>query len=240
MADDDEEEGKKKEQGGDPAWMLTFADLVSLMLTFFVLLFSMSSVKTAKWEQMVQALTRRLNPTQQAQVSASSARHNIPKTFRPQAVNLKYFSALLEEKREDDPVLERSVQTLSDGALRLSMPADLLFEQGSARLTDRAEQALYVLAGVLDGVGNQVTVRGHTDGSPVRDERYTSNWELSLARATAVANGLHGAGYSMPVTAYGLAATREGLLPADLPPAQRRRLSRRVDVVVLSEAAGGG
>ncbi len=67
---------------------------------------------------------------------------------------------------------------------------------------------------------------------------HTSNWELSLARAAAVANALRRSGYTEDIIAYGYADSRFSQLP-DLPADQRRALGRRVDIVVLPNAEGG-
>lgn len=89
-----------------------------------------------------------------------------------------------------------------------------------------------MLGGVLRNVGNRIGVNGYTDSTPPAGGAYRSNWELSLARAVAVANSLKRSGYSDDIIAYGYADSRSGQLP-DLPADQRRSLAQRVDVVIF-------
>ena len=79
------------------AWLVTFADMVSLVLTFFVLLFSMSNVKVDKWENMIDALSQSLNPTRVEVVVTPTARHNIASVFFKRAINLDYLTSIFEE-----------------------------------------------------------------------------------------------------------------------------------------------
>ena len=238
MAEEDEDEDEE-EEGGTPAWMLTFADLVSLMLTFFVLLFSMSSLKVDRWEKLVQTLSQRLNPTREQSFSAPSTQFNIGSTFRDRAVNLSYLSAVLEDKMTEDPVLEQARLNQTANHIRVALPNHLLFEEGSAAITEDAARGLFTLSGVLANVGNQVTVRGHTDPGAVEGETYDNAWSLSMARATAVANAMQRSGYGRDVTALGLADSRFQTLPEELSEEARRRLARRVDVVIRKEQEAG-
>ena len=114
----------------------------------------------------------------------------------------------------------------------IALPGDLLFPPGQASLSQKAQGALFVLGGVLGNVGNQIGINGHTDPFPPQGETFLSNWELSLARAVAVANSLKRSGYRENIIAYGLSDSRFNELP-DMPDVQRRALGRRVDVVVM-------
>ncbi len=213
-------------------WMIVFTDLVSLMLTFFVLLFSMSSVQIASWEEMIDALSQTLAPSREKTVSEVSAQYNIATIFRKRAINLDYLAAVLKETMAKDAVLSRCHIMPLEDRLVIALPGDLLFSPGQAALSDRAARALFRLGGVLRNVGNQIGVNGHTDPVPPRGDGFASNWELSLARAVAVANALRRSGYREDVVAYGFADSRFEELP-EMAPDRRRALGRRVDIVVM-------
>lgn len=213
-------------------WMIVFTDLVSLMLTFFVLLFSMSSVQIASWEEMIDALSQTLAPSREKTVSEVSAQYNIATIFRKRAINLDYLAAVLKETMAKDAVLSRCHIMPLEDRLVIALPGDLLFSPGQAALSDRAARALFRLGGVLRNVGNQIGVNGHTDPVPPRGDGFASNWELSLARAVAVANALRRSGYREDVVAYGFADSRFAELP-EMAPDRRRALGRRVDIVVM-------
>lgn len=219
-------------------WMVTFTDLVSLMLTFFVLLFSMSSVKMDEWDAMIDTMTQTLNPGKLTTVAAATAKFNIGTIFRRQATNLDYLSGVLEAGVANDPLLSNSRIMLLDDRLIIAMPGDLLFPPGQAVMPEDARSALFTLGSLLRNVGNQIGVNGHSDPTPPAAEKgFQSNWELSLARASAVANALRRSGYTDDIIAYGYADSRYAQLPA-LSVEERTKLGRRVDIVVFSTVGG--
>lgn len=237
MINDDMDDAPKPEKP-NTGWMVTFTDLVSLMLTFFVLLFSMSSVKMDEWDAMIDTLTQTLNPGKLTTVAAATAKFNIGTIFRRQATNLDYLSGVLEAGVVNDPLLSRSRIMLLDDRLVIAMPGDLLFPSGQAVMPDEARSALFTLGSLLRNVGNQIGVNGHSDPTPPAPEKgFQSNWELSLARASAVANALRSSGYTDDIIAYGYADSRYAQLP-DLSPEERTKLGRRVDIVIFPTVGG--
>lgn len=213
------------------AWMVIFTDLVSLMLTFFVLLFSMSNVQIDRWKEMVDALSSTLNPSTVKEATPISSQYNIATIFRKRAVNLDYLSSVIDEAMGKDPVLAKGILMRLEDRTVIALPGDLMFASGLATMTEGGRQAMFVLGGVLRNVGNKIAVDGHTAPTPPAGDTYRSNWELSMARATAVANSLRHVGYTEDITAFGYAASRFGELPK-MPEAQRMSLARRVDIVV--------
>jgi len=214
------------------AWIVTFTDLVSLMLTFFVMLFSMSNVKVDKWETLTDTLSRSLSPVDRNAPVTATARLNIATVMRKPAINLDYLYSVLQETIAGDQLLSQSQILRLDDRLIIAFPGDLLFEQGQAKLSPRAQDAIFNLGGVLRNVGNRIGVNGHTDPVPIEGGAYASNWELSLTRAAAVAEALKRSGYTEDLTAYGFADSRFAQLP-DLPAKERNALGRRVDVVIM-------
>lgn len=232
-----EPEDTPEARGPSKAWMVTFTDLVSLMLTFFVMLFAMSNVKVDKWDSMIDALSQSLNVTRAKAVVASSAEYNVATIVRKQAINLDYLASVLEKTVAEDEVLAHSRIMRLEDRLVIALPGDLLFAPARADLSEKAREAVFNLGGVLRNIGNQIRVDGHTDPVLVTGGAYASNWELSLARAAAVANALRRSGYTEDIVAYGFADSRFSQLP-DLPTDQRHALGRRVDIVVLPNAGG--
>lgn len=220
------------------AWMVTFTDLVSLMLTFFVLLFAMSSVKIDKWKSMTDALSQSLNPAKVETIAAATSKYNIATVFRKRSVNLDYLAVVLEEAMARNSLLNKSRIMRMEDRLVVALPSDLLFDPAGAVMNDRGREALFVLGGLLRNVGNQIGVNGHSDPTPPKSGPYASNWQLSLARAVVVANTLRQSGYEEPVIPFGFAAARFSELPAGLPEADRLALGRRVDIVILPTVGG--
>ena len=220
--------------------MITFADLVLLLLAFFVLLFSMSHVKTENWQAVVEALSRRLNPESLRVKIEPASERNIARMSVPKLVDLDYLSTVLGEKISADPVLARSIIQRLDDRLVISLPGDAVFEPGSAELAAGARQAAFGLGELLHRLGNRIDINGHTDSEPVRSGAFVSNWELSLARALALAGALREAGLGQRITAFGLADSRFFHISPALSPTRRQELARRVDIVIRETASMRG
>ncbi len=230
-----ETENAPEAQGPSKAWMVTFTDLVSLMLTFFVMLFAMSNVKVDKWDSMIDSLSQSLNATRTKAVVVSSAEYNVATVVRKQAINLDYLASVLEKTVAEDEVLAHSRIMRLEDRLVIALPGDLLFASARADLSEKARAAVFSLGGVLRNIGNRIGINGHTDPNSLTGGAYASNWELSMARAAAVANALRRSGYAEDIIALGFADSRFSQLP-DLPTDQRHTLGRRVDIVVLPDA----
>lgn len=222
-------------------WMITFADLLALLLTFFVLLFSMSQVRVDAWRSLTDSLNRSiLDPTREVAIEPTAER-NVARVAVVRASDLDYLAALFEAKLSRDPALARARLTRLPGRLVISLPSDLLFASGSAELGRPGAELAAALGDALRQVGNRVSVAGHSDPAPVpAGGPFGSNWELSLARAEAVARGLKRAGYDAPVAVRGFADSRFYDIAPELDRATRFRLARRVDIVILDETRAPG
>lgn len=213
------------------SWLIIFTDLVSLMLTFFVLLFAMSNIKVDKWESITDSLSQSLSPTSSKKVAAATAQFNIASIFRKRAINLDYLSALLEDVVPKDPLLAQGKLISLEDRLIITVPGKALFAPGESKLSEKARESLFNLGGVLRNIGNEIGVNGHTAPGNVQGTEYKSNWELSLARAIAVANELRRSGYTETITSYGYADSLYSQLPK-MEEKERRELARRIDIVI--------
>lgn len=225
----------RSEDRGSRIWLITFTDLVALMLTFFVMLFAMSSVKVSEWQNVIDSLSQTLRPSDEQPVPATTSTFNIGTIFRKQAINLDYLSSVLNETVRGQPLLSAGHVLRLEDRLIITLPGDLLFEEGDATMTDSGRQSLFVLGGVLRNIGNQVGVNGHSGPDLPAGSDYSSNWELSTARAAAVANALKQSGYTDDIIAYGYADSRSAPL-ADLPEGVGGALARRIDIVIRPTA----
>ncbi len=224
----------------DPqGWMLSFGDLVSLMLVFFVMLFAMSTLEQEEFEAVVSALAQQFNPTTTTKESQPSVELDIPKMATAEANNLDYLRALISDKLSGDPMLDDIRMHQLHDRLVVSLPADQMFRGNSAQLSDNAGETIARVGTVIQFLGNRVHVNGHTDPQPITNVAYQSNWELSLSRAIAVADELRRSGFGSSVLAFGLADGRFADISLDLPVAERYRRARRVDIVIRRDAASG-
>ena len=132
----------------------------------------------------------------------------------------------------DEPSLREIGIRRGEERLTIELPADSLFPTGSAVLTEGARRVIFSLAGILRDIGNRIDIHGHTDPRPVRDEAHASNWELSIARASEVADELRRAGYHRGIAALGYADTQFDDVAKIAALSRAYAAARRVDVIV--------
>jgi chemotaxis protein MotB len=220
----------QKSQGQD-AWLVTFADISALMLAFFVMLFSMSSLELDKW----QAVTSRMTKGEPAKVQlrpAPNSEYAVPTIDIPPALPLGYLAQILDEKLKPQVDSGQVQIHRLDKMLVVSLPADVLFTPDKATLTPRASQALFGVSSALAQIGNQIDIQGHTAPAASSSTGVDWKWQLSLERAAAVADELKRIGYQGNPAILGLADSRFGFLDSTIPEAKRLELARRVDFVI--------
>jgi len=216
-------------QGGS-GWLVSFTDLVCLMLTFFVMLYAMSEPDARRMADLSATLMGRIVPRADGEDMPSAA-FNAMRLDRGKAIDLGYLGNIFQSQITASPELSGLVLTRREGVLVLALPADLLFAPGSASLSETGRHALFVLGGVAANIGNALDVIGHTDPSPA-GAAWPSNWELSLARAQSVAMALKETGYLRPITVRGQGDAHFEEVAPWLPRGERMRLARRVDLVI--------
>jgi chemotaxis protein MotB len=222
------------ERSGAGAWMLIFADTLSLLVAFFVLMFSMSTLRVDTWLSMVNGLAQRLNPERYHSDTMGPSDQNLPRTSEPGAMNLGYLGPLIEDKIRSIPGLVDVTITPLPDRIVISIPSGRLFDAKQADLTANGANSVFLLGGFLGTIGNKVMIAGYSeepDGSrPSGDDLMV----LSIERAAAVARSLRASGYDRVTSAMGYADPRGQGTTVD-PTAENRD---RIDVVVLDVKAG--
>ena len=181
---------KPKKQDDQEDWLLTYSDMVTLMLVFFILLFSFSEIDQRQFEQIHESLQGSL-----LQQETSS-----PFTEVEQRIE----ETIVEYELED--IIETEDSSVG---VRLQLGSTFLYESGSSQIRDEVKPPLEVIAGQiseLDKVNYVVEVEGHTDDVPIATQVYQSNWELSAHRATNIVRFLNDQGIDeqrLEAKAYG-------------------------------------
>lgn len=223
-------------QADSGAWMVTFTDIMALMLTFFVMLYAMSNPKIEDWKNLSNTLQENFNKYYgQAQNRGFEEAISIEKIDYSRALDLNYLRALIEALIEREGSLKAVSLINQRNSLILSLPQDLLFEPAQADVKPEGARALYAIAEMLSRIKNRVEVVGHADPRAIRSDEFSSNWDLSAARAVHVAAVLQDVGYTQSVTVRGMAAGRYADLPAGLSEQEKLDLSRRVDIVIMED-----
>jgi chemotaxis protein MotB len=230
-----------KKSGGPPRaekdrserWLLTYADLITLLLVFFIVLYTMSQVDKKKFESMSQSL---------AIVFGGVGRGGVLDAGRSLIPGDKVYKERLEMQNTEQKVrrmiaqkgLEGKISTdLGPRGLVISVKDTLLFDIGSSDLTGPAKEIVRSVAHILAATPNAIRVEGHTDNIPIHTARFFSNWELSTARATDVLQYFISRGAIAPDR---LSAAGYGEYKPSVPNTSERNraLNRRVDIVLLS------
>lgn len=223
---------------GNSMWLVTFTDMMALMLTFFVLLYAMSAPEEEQWSEMTSALHGELREFEMPKwYSGQEDSVDIRKVSLSNGLNLDYIESLLDAAIADDKKLSNINLIEQKDHIMITLPQDLVFAKGRATVNEDGQRALYVLGGVLSKIKNRVEIVGHADPDPIlnKESPFDSNWELSLARASSVANMLTSVGYSRAITVRGMSSARYDELPSTMSGDTRREIARRVDIAVYRD-----
>ena len=227
------------EEDSTSLWLITFTDVMALMLTFFVLLYSMSVPEEEEWKEVTKGIQNQFSETFADQTRRGRLETiNIDKVDFSEALDLNYLESIVANIIEKDERLKTIVLIPQTDHLVISVPDELLFGSGEADVAPEGKQVLFSLGNALARIRNRIEVIGHTDPTPIQNQSrdFGSNWELSLARAGSVSTVLKTAGYERPIIVRGLSSSRYDSLPEDLPEDERLSFARRVDIVIMQDS----
>lgn len=235
----------RRHRDDEDLWQITFADLVTLILTFFIILVSISKVDFVRYERVVDSMGKAMGQKQAERAPSPAeplAEERKPvEELPPEEIRARYrkvetLNAIMAELEyqlqldHDSVALERR-----EDAIALNLWGGVFFKSGSAELTEKAV-ILSIISDALAGLPYNVTVEGHTDNIPINTRQFPSNWELSAARAAAVARFLIDHGLDAhQVKIVGLADTHPLAPNQDdqgRPQPENMKLNRRVVILV--------
>ena len=245
----------RKPKKGLPPWMATFADLSTLLLTFFVLLLTFANLDLQKFHDMLGSVQKafgvqfkirgQYQPTKpivsanalkaQAQGSSSLTSFNRPSAVQTSSMEARAAAEAAAQAREVSKLINQAglgqSVAVSSGpnGVRMRVKGKLLFQPGQAKVKPDARRLLAAVAKVMRKFNFYLTVEGHTDSTPISTPQFPSNWELSSARAAAVLRYLLTLGVpASKVSAVGYASNYP-IAPNDTP--EGREKNRRVEFV---------
>jgi chemotaxis protein MotB len=217
-------------------YLITYADLITLLLVFFIVLYAGSQEDSKKFAILAEGLRSAFN-----NVSDSGGGGNSPVFTGSGAVNagglspaqdFQSIEAIIQRVAQERGLMDRINLRMEPDRIVIGLNNDLLFASGSALLRPSAGPVLDAVAEALRGRPNEIRIEGHTDNVPISTIEFNSNWELSSARATAVLRRLVDEGRLTPdklfAAAYGDTRPR-----ADNATAEGRAANRRAEIVIL-------
>lgn len=185
----------QRRETGAPKWMVTFSDMVTLILVFFILLFSMSVVDAEKFRAIAESFQQRsvfeylpsAIPFDSLDKDQNPTNPFGDGEFGSQGeVNMDALVQEVQSFLEANQLTEVISATKDDRGVVLVLQERILFETGEAEIIADAKPFLDKVGSLLKTIPNTVEVEGHTDSRPISNYRYPSNWELSGARASSV------------------------------------------------------
>ncbi|MDD3731676.1 MAG: OmpA family protein [candidate division Zixibacteria bacterium] len=213
-------------------WLLTYADLITLLLAFFVVMYSMSQLDAKRFGKVTEALKGALKGGDSV---LRSKENDNTKTGHGllNIGNLSMIQKYVEERFK--ALCKRDVieTELTERGLVVHIMESALFNEGSAQLQTKAMEILDQISQTIALLPNHIRVEGHTDDRPINTPVYPSNWELSSARATEVVRYFTNNHAVAPdkISALGYGEYRPVVPNNSI---ENRARNRRVDIVILT------
>ena len=225
---------RKKKKGDDirtDGWMDTFADTMTLLLTFFILLYSISAVDSEKLKELSQALQHSL--TGNSSVKELQSIDDL-KIDIEEGTKYEDLAAKLNEIIEKNSLTEIIKIREEDRGIVLQVDESILFDPGKAHIKESSIPVLDTIATIIQETNNEIVAEGNTDNVPINNAKYKSNWELSTDRALNIVGYLIENKNINPnrisIKGYG---EFNPIAPNDTP--ENRAKNRRVDILVVEE-----
>ncbi len=206
---------KEKKENGE-RWLLTYSDLITLLMVFFVMLYSISNVNQKEYEALSQSLSeafgtsgksvngsiipkgagildggtgltsKDIKESGDSQTAKTGEGYNIDTS---DGISKEEFATLrnnLNNALKDSKLKDKLRITVEDKGMVISLPNDILFDSGEADVKPEMKPILDQVAVLLNSIDSPIQVEGHTDNVPVNNNEYRSNWQLSADRAANV------------------------------------------------------
>ena len=167
-------------------WLVSYADFITLLFAFFVVMYSVSQVNESKYRVLSETLDSAFNAPDRISETPSDSE------------NLEEYQTPLAELSELEQALGEALSGLmAEGDVQLygneqwvdiALDANVIFASSSAEIDKQAESVFLSVADILSPYENAIAVSGHTDNIPISNNQFADNWELSTARAVSVVN----------------------------------------------------
>lgn len=241
---------KKKLKLPESSWIDTYADTITLLMTFFVLLYSMSSVDSAKFQQISQALNSLMTGNDaktileydiyQGEVPLIGGEETTTTDNENQTGENGESSTYDDVKKfVDENDLSSIVSIISDKrGVIIQIKDSILFETGQADLKDNSKEVLDKINALIATLPNNIIIEGHTDNVPINTYQFPSNYELSGARASRVLRYfVEEKGQDASRFVFQGLGDTEPLYPNDSE--EHKALNRRVNILIVANNEEG-
>ena len=245
---------KHEEKDNSERWLLSYADFITLLMVFFIIMYSMSAVNQAKFEALAESLSEAMGGGSGSRGGSGTGTgdaagpgvNDIPggvemspapplsDSYLDQAEQdaLNATAAEIQKYLDEQGLHDSVTLRIDERGLVVILADTTTFESGSAEIKSEFIPRLIQIADILSSVENYVRIEGHTDNVPVVGGRFASNWEVSTARATSLVqlfiNNSNIAPEKLSAVGYG---EYRPVASNDTP--EGRAQNRRVEIVVI-------
>lgn len=223
---------KEEEHVDNHRWVISYADFITLLFAFFVVMYAISSVNVSKYKTLAKGMETAFNHNKDMPASRAIANPQggmqMLKGTGGQEYDFDAVNQALTELQDSDYKMSKK-----DGRIQFDISAGALFKTGSVEIKPLALIKLMKLANILKGRPYPLLLTGHTDNRPINTPQFPSNWELSAARAASIARVLNSYGVDarrITVTGYG---DQRPIADNDSP--EGRKKNRRVNLVIYRD-----
>lgn len=218
-------------------WLITYADLITLLLAFFIMMYTFSKQDTQKYQE----LTGHLKAIFTGHSGITGKGNGTSQTLADIQSHLDMIQNGDVKRQLEDEIkgmmnnkaMQKNISVLSDErGIVIRILDKAFFDEGRADLKERARKALGRIMPVMRKVDNHIRIEGHTDDVPIKTSEFKSNWELSVRRATEVVRYFVEKHDFPPqrISAVGYAEYRP-IVANDTP--DNRAMNRRIEIILM-------
>lgn len=230
---------RHEQEGNNERWLITYSDLITLLLVFFIILYAFSKVDNKKYENLASGFnsvfgsgTGILNGGNSINIVGGTASQNSSGEEKSEEEMLSDLKKQVDGYLTSNSLNESVSTDIDDRGLVISMSNSILFDSGTATIKSDNNLNLKTMGKLLNSMPNYIRIEGHTDNLPINNTKFKSNWELSVIRATNVGEIL--------IDETGINPERISVLGygefrpiADNSTDEGRAKNRRVDIIIM-------
>jgi chemotaxis protein MotB len=231
---------KHEEHENHERWLVSYADFITLLFAFFVVMYSVSSVNEGKYRTVSESIKAALNPVVSAPASklAFTIGTAKPTTMQSQTDAkepvIRKLRAIMKALKESTGLELVEMIEHASGDIIITVPDHVMFNSGEAVLRPEALPFLKALSEALIELDRRIRIEGHTDNVPIRTAQFPSNWELSAIRAVMAVRVMTEL-YGVPGSHLSAVGRADSIPRTDNLTLEHRAKNRRVEIIVLAE-----
>ncbi|MDF2882160.1 MAG: motB [Clostridiaceae bacterium] len=228
---------KSGKAGNTERWLLTYVDLITLLMIFFVVMYAMSNVNATKYTQLSNSLKVAMGGGKSIIGTSDSA--SIADSTKPvdtaivEQDKLENVKQQLDKYLKDNNMSNVASSKVEERGLVVSLNDTLFFDSAQATIRPESQKKLIEIGKILNQLGNYIRIEGHTDNVPIHNSNFGSNWELSAIRATNVTELLISEAGIAPEKLSSVGYGQYRPIADNLTEAGKAK-NRRVDIIIMN------